>query len=85
MLLRGRTHQYIMTIEDYKTLPEQKKKEILVDAHKVGEVNDEYGRRELYQVDNFYVEVFINFVKHFRKILDIYSVKDIPSLYRNNQ
>ena len=70
-----------MTIEEFKMLPEQRKKEILVDADKVAELVEESSRNELFQIDDFFVEVQISFLKRYRKILDIYSKINLPEIY----
>ena len=46
-----------MEIEYFDSLPNQRKKEIIVDAIKVAEYTDGLAKYELFNVDSFFVEV----------------------------
>lgn len=71
-----------MSIQDFNSLPESRKKEIIVDAEKLGEYRDkDLARYELFQVDNFYVEVKVSFLFRYRKIANTYSLSQIPHIY----
>jgi hypothetical protein len=69
------------SIEDFDLLSEYRKKEILVDAHKVAEYHDGLCRYELFNISDFYVEVKVCFFHRYRKILNTYYFKDIPYTY----
>lgn len=71
-----------MTIQDFNSLPEQRKKEIIVDAEKLGEYQDRDSTRyELFKVDKFFVEVKVSFSHRYRKILNSYLMNEVPSVY----
>lgn len=70
-----------MSIEEFVSLPEQRKKEIIVDADKVGEYADDQAKYELFRIDRFFVEVKVSFIKRYRKISNTYFKKDIPLNY----
>ncbi|MCW3105810.1 MAG: hypothetical protein JWQ09_316 [Segetibacter sp.] len=71
-----------MLIEDFNSLPEDRKMTIIVDAQKIGEYeNGDIARYELFRVDNFYVEVKVSFLYRYRKIINAYDLKDVPLVY----
>ena len=70
-----------MTIDFFNSLPEARKKEIIVDAKKVAEHADDIAKEELFQVDNFFVAVKTSLFLRYRKIANTYSLKDIPLMY----
>lgn len=70
-----------MSIEEFNSLPEKRKKEIIVDADKVAEYKDDSAKYELFKIDRFFVEVQVNFLKRYRRIINTYFVKDIPPTY----
>ncbi|MCW3114685.1 MAG: hypothetical protein JWR18_3081 [Segetibacter sp.] len=74
-----------MTIQDFNSLPESRKKEIIVDAEKLGEYRDkDLARYELFQVDDFFVEVKVSFLFRYRKIANSYSISEIPRVYSDS-
>jgi len=70
-----------MTIEQYNCLPDKQRKALLVDAEKIYEFEDDTETHELFQIDNFFVEVSKSVTYKFRKILNTYSVDNIPVSY----
>lgn len=70
-----------MSVEEFNTLSDRQKKEIIVDAEKIAEREDDVAKYELFRIDNFFVEVSRSITYRFRKILNTYSVKDIPTHY----
>ncbi|GEO12097.1 hypothetical protein [Segetibacter aerophilus] len=65
-----------MTIDQYNNLPDKQKKELLIDAIKIGEHEDEIATYELFKIDDFYVEVSRSVTYKFRRILHTYPFKD---------
>jgi hypothetical protein len=70
-----------MTVEEFQRLPDKGKKELLVDAIKITEYEDNFAKHELFQIDNFFVEVSISVIYKFRRIENTFSLKDVPLLY----
>lgn len=70
-----------MTLEEFTALPEQRQKQILVDADKVDERTDDQTRYEYFGIDNFIVEVKTSFLHKYRKIIHCYHLNDIPISY----
>ncbi len=71
-----------MTIQEFNLLNDQRKKEIIIDAHKVAEYQDDHSSRfELFHFEDFYIEVKVNFQHRYRKIINTYSFQDIPLIY----
>ncbi|GEO12142.1 hypothetical protein [Segetibacter aerophilus] len=70
-----------MTIEQYNNLPDRQKKELLMDASKIDEHEDEISTYEFFRIEDFYVEVSRSVTYKYRRILNTYSLKDIPLNY----
>jgi hypothetical protein len=70
-----------MTLEEFNTLPDKHKKELLIDAKKIAEKEDELATYELFQIDSFFVEVSRSVIHKFRKILNTYNFKNLPGAY----
>ncbi|GEO09497.1 hypothetical protein [Segetibacter aerophilus] len=70
-----------MNLEQYNNLPDRQKKELLIDAFKIDEHEDEISTYELFRIEDFYVEVSKSVIFKFRKILNTYALKDIPLNY----
>ncbi len=62
-----------MTVEEFNTLPETRKKELLIDAKKITEYEDDIAKHELFKIDNFFVEVSMSVTHRFRKITKAYA------------
>jgi hypothetical protein len=62
-----------MTLEEFNTLSEAGKKELLIDAKKIREHEDDIAKHELFKIDNFFVEVSISVTHRFRKITKAYA------------
>ena len=73
-----------MSIEDYNKLTDRQKKQLLVDAEKIGEYVDDIASFEVFRLDHFFVEVSKSVTHKFRKILNVYLVNDIPKRYFAN-
>jgi hypothetical protein len=71
----------VFSIKEFSSLSERQKKDILVDAHKVGEYHEGVCRYELFNISDFYVEVKVSFFHRYRKIVNTYYFKDIPYVY----
>ncbi len=66
----------------FNSLSDKRQKEIIVDAQKVAEYQDgDAERYELFGIEDFFIEVKVNFWERNRKILNTYSMKDIPINY----
>jgi hypothetical protein len=63
-----------MTVEEFNILSEVGKKELLIDAKKITEYEDDIAKHELFRIDNFFVEVSISVTHRFRKITNTYSL-----------
>jgi hypothetical protein len=72
-----------MTLENFIILPEQRQKEILVDAHKLDERIDNSTKIEFFGIDDFFVEVKTCFLERYRKITNYYQSNNIPPTYSN--
>ncbi|MDQ6815335.1 MAG: hypothetical protein M3040_16490 [Bacteroidota bacterium] len=70
-----------MTIEQYNNLTDNQKKNLLIDALKIDEHEDEIATYELFRIDDFFVEVSRSVTYKFRKILNTYSIRDVPRSY----
>jgi hypothetical protein len=70
-----------MTLEEFNGLPDKRKKELLIDAKKIAEKEDEIATYELFQIDSFFVEVSRSVIHKFRKILNTYHLKNLPMAY----
>ncbi len=63
-----------MTVEEFNILSEGEKKELLIDAKKITEYEDDVAKHELFMIDNFFIEVSISVTYKFRKITNTYSL-----------
>jgi hypothetical protein len=70
-----------MNIEQYNELPDSRKKELLIDAQKVGEYENEIATFELFQINDFYVEASKSVTHKFLKINNTYKQEHVPSAY----
>lgn len=70
-----------MTIEQYNNLTDKQKKELLIDAVKISEYEDEIATYEFFQIDSFFIEVSRSVTHKFRRILNTYTLRDIPLSY----
>jgi hypothetical protein len=61
-----------MTLDQYNNLTDQQKKGMLFDAIKIDEREDDITTYELFQIDDFFVEVSRSVTLKFRKILRTY-------------
>jgi len=62
-----------MTIEEFEAVSDLEKKSLLVDANKLSEREDAIAKYEIFQIDDFYVEVSLSVTHKFRRILRIYK------------
>jgi len=67
-----------MELEEFNRLSDQAQKELLIDAKKITEREDDVAKYEVFQIDNFLVEVSRSVVHKFRKILRVSSLEDTP-------
>jgi hypothetical protein len=67
-----------MTIEEFNGLGEDRKKELLVDAKKIAEYEDEIAKHELFQLDHFFIEVSFSVTHKFRKLVRTYTLEEVP-------
>ncbi|GEO11879.1 hypothetical protein [Segetibacter aerophilus] len=70
-----------MTIDQYNNLTDRQKKELLIDAVKIDEHEDDIATYELFKIDDFYIEVSRSVTYKFRRILSTYSLEEIPPKY----
>jgi hypothetical protein len=70
-----------MTVEHFNSLPVNRRFEIIVDAEKIAEREDEIATYELFKVDSFYVEVSKSITHKFRKILNTFCSNQVPRVY----
>ncbi len=70
-----------MTLEQYNHLPDKTKKELLIDAKKVGEYETEIATYELFQIDDFYVEASKSVSRKFRTIVSTHALHACPAGY----
>ncbi len=52
-----------MTIEEFEGLTDGRKKDLLIDAKKITEREDEVAKYTVFQIDDFFVEVSISVIQ----------------------
>jgi hypothetical protein len=70
-----------VSFENFNSLSDKQKKDLLVDAKKVSEYQQDLVRYELFTLEDFYVEVKIDFLQRYRIITGAYSLQNIPKRY----
>jgi hypothetical protein len=70
-----------MTIEEFKSLEEQQKVQLIFDANKITERIDSEANYQLFQIDNFYVETKTSLEGKFKRSFKTYSLKELPADY----
>jgi len=68
-------------IEDFNCLPDQEKKQLLVDAQKIAERFEHSVRFEFFRLNDFYIEVKTSFERQYRVISNVYALQNVPSIY----
>jgi hypothetical protein len=66
-----------MTLEEFNKLDDKQKKELLIDAKKLTEREDDVAKYEVFQIDSFLVEVSRSVTHKFRKIIRAYKLPDL--------
>jgi hypothetical protein len=70
-----------MTIEDFKTLNEHQKVQIIFDANKITEKIDNEANFQLFQIGNFFVETKTSLEGKFKRCIKTYTLKELPLDY----
>ncbi len=68
-----------MTIDIFNFLDEQKKVELIFDADKITEKVDNGANYNLFQIDNFFVEVKTSLEGKFKRSFTTYSLNELPA------
>jgi hypothetical protein len=70
-----------MTVEQFNNLNEDQKKAAIFDAKKVTERVDKVVKYELFQIDNFFIEIRTSLQHRFRRVVATFSSKEVPKVY----
>jgi hypothetical protein len=70
-----------MTIENFETLSEQQKVQLIFEANKITEKVDNEANYQLFEVDNFYVEAKTSLQGKFKRSFITYTIKELPVCY----
>ncbi len=70
-----------MTIENFNTLNEQQKVELIFDANKITEKVDNEANYQLFEINDFFVEAKTSLEGKFKRSFTTYSLKELPVEY----
>lgn len=70
-----------MTPEKFNSLNEQHKVELIFDANKITEKVDNKANYQLFQINNFFVEVKTSLEGKFKRSFTTYTLKELPVEY----
>ena len=70
-----------MTIDDFKSLEDHQKVQMIFDATKISEKVDDVANYQLFQIDNFFVESKTSLEGKFKRSIRTYSLKELPVEY----
>src|SRR6476661_7445343 len=70
-----------MTIDDFKSLEDHQKVQMIFDATKISEKVDDVANYQLFQIDNFFVESKTSLEGKFKRSIRAYSLKELPVEY----
>lgn len=70
-----------MTIDEFKSLDEQQKVQLIFDANKITEKIDNEANYQLFQIDNFFVETKTSLEGRFKRSIKTYTLKELPADY----
>ncbi|MDQ6815357.1 MAG: hypothetical protein M3040_16600 [Bacteroidota bacterium] len=70
-----------MTVEQFNSLDEEQKKAAIFDAKKVTERVNQVEKYELFQIDNFFIEIKTSLRQRFRRVIATFSSKEVPKIY----
>jgi hypothetical protein len=70
-----------MTIDDFKTLEESQKVQLIFDANKISEKIDDEANYQLFQIENFYVETKTSLEGKFKRCIKTYTLRELPVDY----
>ncbi len=62
-----------MTEDEFNGLPDEQRKQLLIDAKKIGEYEDEMATYQTFKIEDFFVEVSMSVTHRFRKIIRTYA------------
>lgn len=65
-----------MSKEEFNNLTENRKLHLLIDAKKISEKVDDVATCQIFQINDFFVEVSMSVTWRFRKIEKVYSLND---------
>lgn len=70
-----------MTIENFNTLNDHQKVELIFDANKITEKVDNEANYQLFQINNFFVEAKTSLEGKFKRSFTTYTLKELPVEY----
>lgn len=70
-----------MTIEDFNLLDDHQKVQLIFDADKISEKVDNEANYQLFQIENFFVEVRTSLEGKFKRSFTFYTLKELPAEY----
>lgn len=70
-----------MTIEHFNTLSCQQKAELIFDANKITEKADVEANYQLFQINNFFIEVKASLDGKFKRSFKSFTLKNLPVEY----
>jgi hypothetical protein len=74
-----------MTAEQFDTLSEEHKNIQIFEAKKVTERFQQRDKYELFQIDDFFVEIKTSLQNKSRRVILTYTKSDIPGEYRKEE
>jgi len=72
-----------MTAEQFDSLSEEHKNIQIFEAKKITERFQHRDKYELFQIDDFFVEIKTSIQQKFKRVIFTYTSKDIPGDYLN--
>ncbi|MDB5246783.1 MAG: hypothetical protein JWQ40_1177 [Segetibacter sp.] len=73
-----------MTVEEFNKLDDQNKKVLIFEASKIAERNEDFKKFELFNIDDFFVEIMSSRFLKFRRTMAVYTQQDLPLVYSHN-
>ena len=70
-----------MTIDDFKSLEDHQKVQMIFDSNKISEKVDDVANYQLFQIDNFFVESKTSLDGKFKRSIRTFTLKDLPVEY----
>lgn len=70
-----------MTIENFNLLSNSEKTVLIFEANQITERLDDTIKYQLFKIDNFYIETKTSLLGNFKRVINTYTLKDLPAQY----